>query len=249
MDILYSYSLIAIFSCALIVFVILFFVSAPYGKFMRKGWGPGIRSKWAWLTMEFMSPALILVFFLFARDKNIVEIIFVSAWLIHYVHRTFIYPFSQSGRDKHFPVAVALMAVVFNILNGFVNGYGIFHLNEYGLSWLGSWQFITGTVLFTAGFIINKTADEKLRILRKNNGQDYVIPKGWLFDYVSCPHYLGELIEWAGWAIMTWSVPGLAFFVFTFANLFPRAVRTHRWYRQYFDDYPSRRKAIIPFII
>lgn len=249
MDKLYWYSLLIIFACAALVFVILFFVSAPYGKFMRKGWGPSIKSKWAWLTMEFLSPALILLFFLLSRNKNIVQIIFVSAWLLHYIHRTFIYPFSQSGRNKVFPLIVVMMASVFNLLNGFVNGYGVFHLAGYSLSWLWSWQFITGMTIFITGFIINKTADEKLRTLRKNNAKDYVIPRGWLFEYISCPHYFGELIEWAGWAVMTWSLPGLAFFVFTFANLFPRAFRTHKWYRQRFPEYPERRKAIVPFII
>jgi hypothetical protein len=249
MDILYKYSLIAIFAFSVLVFVILFFITAPYGKFMRKGWGQAIKSKWAWLSMEFLSPALILLFFILSPDKNVVGIIFVSAWLFHYVHRTFIYPFSQSGRDKPYPLVVAMMAMVFNLLNGFVNGYGVFHLMEYNISWLGSWQFIAGIIIFSAGFIINKTADEKLRLLRRNNGNEYVIPEGWLFKYISCPHYFGELIEWGGWALMTWSVPGLAFFAFTFANLFPRAVRTHRWYRTHFKEYPQRRKAIVPFIV
>lgn len=249
MENLYNYSLTAIFSCALLVFILLFFVSAPYGKFLRKGWGPSIKTKWAWLIMEFLSPALITLFFILSDEKNVVQVIFVTAWLLHYVHRTFIYPFSQSGRNKPYPVVVVLMAMVFNSLNGFVNGYCVFHLKDYAPSWLLSWQFITGIGLFIAGYIINKTADEKLRVLRSQNGESYVIPRGWLFEYISCPHYFGELLEWAGWALMTWSVSGLAFFVFTFANLFPRAVASHRWYRKQFPDYPSKRKAVIPFII
>jgi len=48
---------------------------------------------------------------------------------------------------------------------------------------------------------------------------------------------------------MTWSLPGLAFFVFTFANLFPRAIRAHKWYRAKFPDYPKDRKAVVPFIV
>jgi ABC-type transport system involved in cytochrome c biogenesis permease subunit len=48
---------------------------------------------------------------------------------------------------------------------------------------------------------------------------------------------------------MTWSLPGLAFFVFTFANLFPRAVSSHKWYREHFQEYPKKRKSIIPFIV
>jgi steroid 5-alpha reductase family enzyme len=141
------------------------------------------------------------------------------------------------------------MAFIFNSLNGFINGYGVFNLVKYDFNWLTSWQFITGVLLFISGFIINKTADEKLRRLRDGNREEYVLPRGWLFEYISCPHYFGEIIEWGGWAIITWSLPGLAFFVFTFSNLFPRAVTSHRWYKMHFQDYPSGRKAVIPFLI
>ena len=248
-DILYRDSLYIIYGCAVFVFVLLFFVSAPYGKFMRKGWGPAIKTKWAWLLMEFLSPALITLFFILAEKRNIVKIVFLSAWLLHYIHRTFIYPFSQSGRNKPYPFVIVLMAMIFNFFNGFVNGYGVFMLKEYPLQWLISWQFIAGILIFVTGYIVNKTADEKLRQLRSQNGQDYVIPRGFIFEYISCPHYFGELMEWAGWALMTWSLGGLAFFVFTFANLFPRAVASHKWYKSHFPEYPKKRKAIIPFII
>jgi len=139
--------------------------------------------------------------------------------------------------------------MIFNSVNGFVNGYGVFHLNSYDISWLISWQFIAGIILFVAGFAINKTADKKLRSFRKNNPHEYIVPQGWLFSYISSPHYFGEIIEWGGWALMTWSLPGLAFFVFTFASLFPRAVSTHKWYRSNFPGYPADRKAVIPFLI
>ena len=124
-----------------------------------------------------------------------------------------------------------------------------FNLLKYDHNWLTSWQFITGCLIFAAGFIINKTADEKLRMLRNGNRDEYVLPRGWLFEYISCPHYFGEIIEWGGWALMTWSLPGLAFFIFTLANLFPRAIASHRWYKLNFPDYPSGRRAVIPFVI
>ena len=246
---IYTLFLIAIFGFAIIVFVLLFFISAPYGKFLRKGWGPSVRSKWAWMFMELPSPVLMIIFFLSSDHKSIMSAIFLVLWLLHYVHRTFIYSFLQSGRDKSYPLIVAAMAFIFNCMNGYINGYGMFHLLDYGTSWLGSWYFITGIVLFITGFIINKTADEKLRHLRKSNPEEYVLPSGWLFEYISCPHYFGEIIEWLGWAVMTWSLHGLAFFVFTFANLFPRAIKSHIWYREKFSEYPSKRKAVIPFLI
>jgi protein-S-isoprenylcysteine O-methyltransferase Ste14 len=249
MIVLYNIFIILIFSFSIIVFILLFFISAPYGKFLRKGWGPVIKSKWAWMVMELPSPALIAFFFIISKKKDIPQIIFVVLWLLHYLHRTFIYPFNQSGREKPYPVLIVLMALIFNYLNGYVNGYGIFHLLTYNNIWLGTWQFVLGVSLFAAGFLINKTADEKLRNLRKGNPQEYVLPDGWLFNYISSPHYFGEIIEWAGWAIMTWSVSGLAFFIFTFANLFPRAVSSHNWYKMKFEAYPKDRKAIIPFLI
>jgi len=249
MDIIYKYSIILILGFAFIVFIILFFVSAPYGKFSRKGWGPYIKSKWAWMIMEFPSPALIFIFFITSEQKNIPQLVFLMVWLSHYLLRTFMYPFTQSGKQKPFPIIIVLMAVFFNCLNGLANGYEVFYLHSYSNSWLVSWQFIPGFLIFFSGFAINKSADETLRLLRYKNPNDYIIPQGRLFNYISCPHYLGELIEWAGWALMTWSYAGLAFFIFTFANLFPRAVASHKWYKTTFPDYPAKRKAVIPFII
>jgi 3-oxo-5-alpha-steroid 4-dehydrogenase 1 len=246
---LYKISLVLIFSFAVVVFILLFYVSAPYGKFHRKGWGPTVHSKWAWLLMEFPSPALMIVFFVTSFQKSPLLYLFLIFWLAHYIHRTLIYPFTQSGREKPYPLLLVSMAFLFNSLNGFVNGYGLFHKTLISFSWFMSWQFLLGMIVFISGFIINKISDEKLRKLRKANPEEYVLPQGWLFRYISCPHYFGEIIEWAGWALMTWSLPGLAFSVFTFANLFPRAISSHRWYKTHFAGYPKNRKAVLPFII
>jgi len=67
MDDLFKFSLLLILSFAVIVFVLLFFVTAPYGKFLRKGWGPFIKTKWAWMIMEFPSPGLAFFIFTFAN--------------------------------------------------------------------------------------------------------------------------------------------------------------------------------------
>ena len=63
---------------------------------------------------------------------------------------------------------------------------------------------------------------------------------------MACPNYLGEIIEWAGFAIATWSLPGLAFALMTAANLVPRAGANWLWYRRTFPEYPPERKALIP---
>ncbi|NMC40947.1 MAG: hypothetical protein GYA43_07225 [Bacteroidales bacterium] len=238
-----------IIGTGLIVFALLFYIQAPYGKFFRKGWGPSIRSDWAWMLMELPSPVLMTLFFFTAEEKSLVKWLFLLFWLSHYLYRTFIYSVIQGGKEKPYPMLVAGMAFIFNIMNGFVNGYGVFRMNVYSADWLYTSQFITGLALFLTGFYINKQADLLFRQMRKSSPREYIIPRGWLFNYVSSPHYFGEIIQWSGWALMTFSLPGLAFAVFTFGNLFPRAIASHEWYRRNFPEYPADRKAVIPFII
>ena len=45
----------------------------------------------------------------------------------------------------------------------------------------------------------------------KEKGAGYHIPQGLFHKSVSSPNYLGEIIEWLGWAILTWSISGLVF--------------------------------------
>ena len=85
--------------------------------------------------------------------------------------------------------------------------------------------------------------------LRAPGESGYKIPRGGLYRWVSCPNYFGELLEWLGWALATWSTAGLAFAVYTAANLVPRALAHHRWYQERFDDYPAERKAVVPLVL
>jgi steroid 5-alpha reductase family enzyme len=150
--------------------------------------------------------------------------------------------------QKKMPVAIALMAIVFNVSNSYMNGRYLFHFSgsRYTTEWLLDPRFILGAILFISGFTINRWADDTLRKLRQPGETGYKIPQGGLYQYISCPNYFGEIIEWIGWAIATWSLPGLIFAIWTFANLAPRAVSHHQWYHDHFREYPPERKALIP---
>ncbi|MHA1685516.1 MAG: 3-oxo-5-alpha-steroid 4-dehydrogenase, partial [Candidatus Heimdallarchaeaceae archaeon] len=119
----------------------------------------------------------------------------------------------------------------------------------YSADWFYGYRFILGMVLFFGGMLINRHSDFLLRNLRAPGETDYKIPYGGFFNLVSAPNYLGEIIQWFGWALATWSLAGLVFAVWTTANLLPRAIASHRWYKQRFSNYPSTRKAIIPFLL
>ncbi|MGB1701253.1 MAG: 3-oxo-5-alpha-steroid 4-dehydrogenase, partial [Nannocystaceae bacterium] len=140
------------------------------------------------------------------------------------------------------------IAVVFNLLNSCINARWISHLGRYDDAWLMSVPMIVGVTVFVVGMAINLHADTYLASLRTRSQGGYVLPKGGLFEYVVQPNYLGELLEWIGWAIATWSWAGAAFAAYTFANLAPRARDNRSWYQSRFEDFPARRRAMIPWL-
>lgn len=232
-----------------LVFVTLFFISAPYGRHDRSGWGPTMPTRWAWVIME--SPAVLAfaaVFFLGRHRFALAPLVLLAMWQLHYVNRTFVFPFELKVDGKTTPIAVAAMALVFNLFNAYVNARHISHLGTYPTAWLYDPRFLVGVLLFVTGRHINVEADRRLVALREE-GQGYQIPQGWLYRYISCPNYFGEIVEWIGWAVATWSLAGVSFAVFTIANLAPRGIANHRWYHEKFDDYPKERRALIPFVV
>ena len=228
------------------VFAALFFIAAPYGRHIRKGWGYAVGNKLGWVLMEAASPITFAVCFILGGGAGITGIVFLVLWEAHYLHRAFIYPFSLRG-DRRIPLSVVSMGFFFNVMNGYLNGRYIYTFSGgYGASWLADPRFIIGAVLFVAGFVINRQADQVLRGLRKPGESGYKISYEHLYRWVSCPNYLGEMTIWIGWAIATWSWAGLAFAFWTVANLLPRARANHAWYKANFPDYPPERKALIP---
>jgi len=246
----YNSLLIAWFALALIVFIALYFISAPYGRHARKGWGYSIGSKMAWIIMESPSPIVFALCFIFGDVRiSAVAIIFLALYEAHYIHRAFIYPFSLRGAERHMPLSIIAFGFIFNLMNGYLNGRYIFTFSGgYPNSWLLDPRFILGVTLFIVGYIINRQSDQELRGLRKPGESGYKICNGSFYRWVSCPNYLGEITIWTGWALATWSIAGLAFAFWTVANLLPRARANHAWYKRTFPDYPPERKALLPRI-
>ena len=241
--------LIVSFVIAAGTFFTLFFISAPYGRHVRRGWGVPLPNWLGWLLMEAASSiGMLILFFLGDAPKTATTVIFLLMWEAHYIHRSFIYPFTLRGGMKKMPLAIPLMAAGFNLGNAYINGRYLFHFadDRYSVDWLLDPRFILGAILFVAGYFINRWADNALRELRQPGETGYKIPYGGLYRYISCPNYFGEILEWFGWAMATWSLPGLAFAVWTFANLAPRAWSHHKWYHAEFNEYPLERKALIP---
>ncbi len=234
-----------------IIFFSLLFITAPYGRHLRKNWGPLLPARFGWVLMEIPSPALMVALFILGdRHGNLPAVVLLSLWLVHYLNRTFIFPFRLSPASKPMPLAIAAFGFVFNLFNGYLNGRYLFAFGPIlPDTWLTSPNFIAGALIFAAGFAINQHSDAVLRRLRGPGESGYRIPHGGLYRWVSSPNYLGELVEWLGFALASASPAAWVFFAWTACNLVPRALAHHRWYRTTFPDYPPERRAILPGLL
>jgi len=231
-----------------VVLVSLLWTTAPYGRHHRPGWGPALPARRAWFLMEL--PALLTVpgMVLFSTVSAAAAAwLPASLWAVHYVYRTLFFPALMRSSGRTFPVLLVAFAIAFNLLNGYNNGSALVTAGLQGAT-VTAPHFLAGATIFFCGFAIHVHADHTIRSLRKPGSAGYGIPSGGLFRWVTSPNYLGEVVQWTGWAIMTWSLAGLAFALFTLCNLLPRALSNHRWYLGKFADYPAERKVLLPYL-
>lgn len=209
-----------------------------------------IDKKLGWIIME--TPILIAVLYFYLTGSNPLNasVVIVGAFVFHYFNRALIFPHRIKVQGKKMPVSMVLTTMLFYSINGYLVGYYFGSLKEYPIEWLYDPRFISGALLFIAGFIINVHSDNTLINLRAPGETDYKIPHGGFFRFVSCPNYFGEVVEWIGFAIMSWSLPGVIYAVWVCLALFSTGLSTHRWYHQQFgENYPRNRKAIVPYVV
>jgi 3-oxo-5-alpha-steroid 4-dehydrogenase 1 len=244
----YSACVLAEFLLAALTAAGLKFIVAPYGRHTRTGWGPTLPARAGWVIMESPASLLFLAFYLTGDHRaEFTPLVLLAMWQLHYARRAFVYPFLMRDGAR-MPAVLVAMAIAFNVLNAYVNALWISRFGAYADGWLTDPRFLLGAALFFGGLVLNQRSDRTLRNLRGPGETGYRIPRGGAYRWVSCPNYLGEIVEWLGWALATWSFAGLAFAAYTMANLVPRALANHRWYRERFPDYPPERHALVPYL-
>lgn len=194
----------------------------------------------------------------------------------HYVHRAVIYTWFRCVSMSKSTLLIMICGFVFCASNGYLNArYSLEmllsddHVEQPPIS---AMRMFAGLLLFFTGFYLNYSSDEILfNLRRRRNGrrstpadddkqqqqhqeqeqeQRYKIPRGGLFEYVTCANYFGETIEWIGYALLTGHCAAMVFAIWTPLNLLPRALSQHKWYHERFgDSYPKNRKAYIPFLL
>jgi len=266
----YYVFLFAMLGLAAVIFIALQFITVAYGMTFNNRWGISINSKWGWWLMEtpvFLAMLVIYaISFQYGNSFNWVTTFILLLFLIHYGQRSFVFPLLMKG-DSKMPLSIIFSGVFFNFCNAFMQGCWLFIVYpsnpekfnnmsaffrvNYELSWFWSPQFIIGTAIFFFGMIVNLHSDRIIRKLRKTKeDNNYYLPKGFLFGRINSSNYFGELLEWLGFAILTWSFAGFVFFCWALANLVPRAKAVYFRYTHFFGDEFTKlnRWKIFPYI-
>ncbi|XP_055060470.2 3-oxo-5-alpha-steroid 4-dehydrogenase 2a [Misgurnus anguillicaudatus] len=221
----------------------------PYGRYVdTKTPGIMVSAKAGWFVQElpsFLVPVLLLL--MTESFSGMGRILLLCTFCLHYFQRTFVFSLLTKGRPS--PLEIVVYAVIFCSMNGFLQGHYLLHCAQYSTDWHKDARFLIGLLMFFTGMAINIHSDYILRNLRKPGEVSYKIPRGGMFEFVSGANFFGEIVEWCGYAVATWSFPAFSFAVFTACSIGPRAYHHHRYYLEKFKDYPKSRKAVIPFIL
>jgi 3-oxo-5-alpha-steroid 4-dehydrogenase 1 len=257
-DEIYDAALALGFLIAAITMIAARFVRTPYGRFADESYGASLDPRLGWFLMELPAVLSFVYFYVGganAREPFALFVLFV--WGVHYGNRGFLMPALMRvprGQKSSFGLMVVVMGWGVTSLHGYLNGRWASSLSPHvGWEWFSDPRFAIGILLYYVGLGINIHSDHVVRNLRtkdevKRGIKEYRIPRGGLFEYVSNPSYFSELLFWVGFSIFTWSLAGVYILAISMANLIPRAVATHAWYREKFPEYPSSRRILIPLV-
>ena len=192
------------------VYVALHFFEAGYGYLFNPKYGPPVPNKVGWVMME--SPVFIAMCVLWLMSGRTWEAGPLALFVLfqaHYLQRAFIFPLLIRGKGR-MPLGIVLMGMVFNTLNALMQGGWIFYVSpaDYYAGWFAQPYIYIGGALFVAGMAVNLHSDHIIRHLRRPGDTRHYIPRGGMFRYVSSANYFGELLEWVGFAVASWSSHG-----------------------------------------
>lgn len=105
-----------------------------------------------------------------------------------------------------------------------------------------------GLALYGIGIAGNFYHHILLSRLRREGDREYRIPRGGLFELIVCPHYLFEIVEFLGIALVSQTLFAVAFVFGSALFLIGRSYATRNWYLSKFEDFPRHVKAILPFV-
>ncbi|KAG7033052.1 Very-long-chain enoyl-CoA reductase [Cucurbita argyrosperma subsp. argyrosperma] len=133
--------------------------------------------------------------------------------------------------------------------------YIAYYVNHPLYSPVGDFQMKIGFAFGLLCQVCNFYCHILLRKLRSPEGNGgYQIPKGFLFNIVTCANYTTEIYQWVGFNIATQTVAGYIFLVVATLIMTNWALAKHRRLKKLFDGkegrprYPRRWVILPPFL-
>lgn len=217
----------------------------------------------AWKTVfivEYLGPLLIYPFFYLQPSfiygshtsaPGYVQNLALIAWVAHYVKREletlFVHRFSHATMP------------LFNIFKNSGYYWGMcaavaYFVNHPLYTPPAIEKVYLGFAIFAVSEFCNVICHLMLRNLRPEGSTKRAIPKGFLFNLVSCPNYTFEILAWIGFSIATQAVTSWLFTLVGAGQMAIWAKGKHIRYLKEFNGengterYPRSRKILIPFI-
>jgi len=178
---------------------------------------------------------------------NINQKVAFMLWMTHYTKRLletiFVHEFGT------------LTMPVFNLFKNclyywsFAAAVG-FNVNLPNAQDLPSWHLYLGFPWFCTFMLLNFMCHMRLKYMRPKGTNDFVIPHGGLFEYITCPNYFCEIMTWFGFNILTGFTPaGVAFnIVGTLQMLQWARQRRDKFIKLFGSKWPKNRYVLFPFI-
>ena len=184
----------------------------------------------------------------FVRDKYLstTQLLGYIAVTLHFLKREYETAFVHRFSHATMPLAnLAKNCAHYWLLSGLLVAYELYFFSS-ATSTAFTWLWFLAFLGMELG---NFKCHVMLRDLRPKGTNERAIPRGFLFDLVSCPNYLCESGAWLAFALMTRCWSSWVFFIVGTVQMYLWAEKKHRAYKKEFDDYPTNRKAMFPFIL
>lgn len=174
-----------------------------------------------------------------------------AMWCLHFARRAAESAWVHRYAKTKVPTSDVIVEYIYYWGFAAWNAYALSAVDYHGPA---AWSLALGGAVFVLAELGNARAHRMLRDLRPAGSALRVIPRGFLFELVSCPHYLFEILSWVGFALVVRTWASVAFLLLGSGILASWAHTRHVAYRKDFDGhqgrelYPSARRALIPLV-
>lgn len=216
-----------------------------------KDLGPQLPFRQVYLT-EYFGPLIlyVIIYFIAKAMGKIDEKVCLQTtlalvmWVIHYVKRIIETIYVHEFGDMTMPVR--------NIFKNCTYYYGFAIVVAINVNFFsfGNFTFLTiiGLIGMILSIISNGYCHIMLKRLRTPGSQEWKIPKGFLFDYITTPNYFCEIMTWAFFNVMTgFPIMGIAFNFCGLYQMWEWANQRRAKYEKMFPEY-NVKWTLLPFI-